>query len=440
VDSLRAGLVAVTLALVGSALATAQEPAPLPPGAEGTTSAVASAPTDPPPGTRVDVPEPSEKAVRFFRSGVVIWIVSTLLGFLIPGAILFGGISSRLRDLAKRVGRNWYLTFVVYFALLNVLMWLLSLPLDYYTGFVREHAYDLSNQTLAKWASDSVKGLLVGIALGAATVWLPYLLLRKSPNRWWLWTSVVAVPAICGLILIQPIFIDPLFNKFGPMNDRALEAKILALAERAGIEGSRVFEVAKSEDTKSVNAYVTGFMGTKRIVLWDTIIQKLDERQLLFVMGHEMGHYVLGHVWRMIVLAAVGICVVLYAAHRLSRGLIARFGKRFGFTELGDVASLPLILLIGSLLGLIGSPLLMAYSRMQEHEADRFGLEITRDNWAGASAFVRLQEENLAIPRPPLLHKLFRASHPPLGERIDFCNDYRPWATDAPMRYERLLR
>lgn len=437
-STLRSGLAASILFVAFVAPTLAQEPVPVPPEAAPTTSV--SAPGHPPPGTRVAVPEPSDKAVSYFRGGVAIWVVSTLLGLLIPGAILFSGLSARLRNLARGLGRRWYFTFVIYIALFTALTWLLDLPLAYYTEFVRQHAYGLSNQTLAKWASDAAKHLVVGIVLGGMTLWIPYLLIRKSPRRWWLWTSVVAVPAICGLVLVQPILIDPLFNDFGPMNDRALEAKILAIADRAGIEGGRVFEVAKSEDTKAVNAYVTGFMGTKRIVLWDTIISKLDERQLLFVMAHEMGHYVLGHVWRGILLAAVGICIVLYAAHRLSRSLIARFGRRFGFTELGDVASLPLIILIANLSGLLGSPLLMAYSRMQEHEADRFGLELTRDNWAGASAFVRLQEENLSIPRPPLLHKIFRATHPPLGERIDFSNDYRPWETGAPRKYERLFR
>jgi Zn-dependent protease with chaperone function len=280
----------------------------------------------------------------------------------------------------------------------------------------------------------------VGIVLGGLTLWLPYLLLRKSPNRWWLWTGLLAVPVVFGLVFIQPVFVDPLFNEFGPMKDKALEAKILALAERAGIEGGRVFEVAKSEDTLAVNAYVTGFMGTKRIVLWDTIIQKLDERQLLFVMGHELGHYALGHVWRGVLLACAGILVVLYVAHRFSRGLIARFGSRFGFTELGDMASLPLILLIASVLSFASAPFVLAYSRWQEREADRFGLEITRDNWAGASAFVRLQEENLGNPRPPLWHKILRATHPPLGERIDFCNDYRPWESGDPRAYEPRFR
>jgi Zn-dependent protease with chaperone function len=251
---------------------------------------------------------------------------------------------------------------------------------------------------------------------------------------------LLAIPFLTLSILVAPIWIDPLFNKFGPMQNKELETKILQLADRAGIEGGRVYEVAKSEDTKTVNAYVTGFGATKRIVLWDTIIAKLNEDELLFVMGHEMGHYVLGHVWKSILFFSLLIIVTLYAIHRTAGWLITRYQGRFGFTELSDIASLPLIILLFSAYFLIISPIALAYSRHNEHEADRFGLEITRNNHAAATAFVKLQEENLAVPRPNILVKLWQASHPPLGERIDFANEYRPWERGEPLRYAHLFR
>ena len=192
---------------------------------------------------------------------------------------------------------------------------------------MRQHAYGLSNQTLGKWFGDQLKGLLIGIVVGFLFLWIPYLLLKKSPRRWWLYTGLLAIPFLILVILVQPVWIDPLFNKFGPMNNKELEAKILALAERAGIEGSRVYEVAKSEDTKALNAYVTGFGATKRIVLWDTTIAKLDEDELLFVMGHEMGHYVLGHVWKSILFFSLLIIVTLYAIHRTAGWLIDKFHR-----------------------------------------------------------------------------------------------------------------
>jgi Zn-dependent protease with chaperone function len=174
-------------------------------------------------------------------------------------------------------------------------------------------------------------------------------------------------------------------------------------------------------------------------VLWDTTIAKLEPNQLLFVMGHEMGHYVLGHVLKTIFFASVLILITLYVFDRLQAGVIARYRERFGFTQLADVASLPLILLLTGILSFVITPIAAGYSRWQEHEADRFGLEITHDNHAAASAFVRLQEENLSVPRRSLLYKLWRADHPLLGERIDFCNAYHPWTENQPGKYEKLF-
>jgi Zn-dependent protease with chaperone function len=388
----------------------------------------------------VPVPEPSEKALSYYRSGIVLSVVTILWGLLIPALFLFTGFSARIRDWAKRIGKLWFFIIGVYFAIFLIINFVIDLPLSYYQGFARQHAYGLSTQTLGKWFSDQITGLAIGIIAGSLFLWIPYLLLKKSPRRWWLYTGLLAIPFLILLILVAPVWIDPLYNKFGPMKDKELEAKILQIAERAGIEGGRVYEVAKSEDTKTVNAYVTGFGATKRIVLWDTILAKLDEDELLFVMGHEMGHYVLGHVWKSILFFSLLIIATLYAIHRTAGWLINKFHHRFGFTELSDIASLPLIILLFSAYFLIITPVALAFSRHNEHESDRFGLEITRNNRAAATAFAKLQQENLAVPRPNILIKLWQASHPPLGERIDFCNEYRPWEKGEALRYGDLFK
>ncbi|HKI03337.1 MAG TPA: M48 family metallopeptidase [Thermoanaerobaculia bacterium] len=383
----------------------------------------------------VAVPQPSEKAMRYYRSGNVLWVVNTLWGIAVLALLLFTGFSARLRDVARKIGRNRFFTIAIYGILFSLVTFILDLPLAWYDGFVREHAYGLSSQAAGKWWSDQLISLVIGCVFLALTLWLPYLLLRKSPRRWWLYTGLASIPLLAVLLFITPIWIEPLFNKFGPMKDKALEAQILALADRAGIEGSRVYEVDKSVDTKTVNAYVTGFLNTKRIVLWDTILKKMDSREVLLVMGHEMGHYVLGHTPQLIALGSAVILLCLWVVHRTSGGLIARYHDRFGFSELSDIASLPLVALLFSLVSLVVTPAIFAVSRHDEHEADRFGLEITHDNHACATAFVKLQAENLSNPRPGLLYKLWRSSHPPLGERIDFCNQYRPWETGEPLKY-----
>jgi Zn-dependent protease with chaperone function len=250
----------------------------------------------------------------------------------------------------------------------------------------------------------------------------------------------LTVPFLFLVMLITPIWIDPLFNDFGPMHNKELEAKILALANRAGIDGSRVYEVDKSVDTEAVNAYVTGFLGTKRIVLWDTLLKKLTDRQILFIMGHEMGHYVLYHVVQGILFSSLLVIGTLLAVQYTAGRLLRRFRTRWGFDRLADVASLPLLVLLVNLFALVVIPVGLVFSRHIEHEADRFGLEITRDNHAAAMSFVRLQTENLAIPRPSFLYYLFRCSHPPLGERVDFCNAYWPWEQGEPLKYGQLFR
>ena len=427
---MRTALLLGVLLLACSVPAVAQTP-PVP--SPSSTSAPPAAPGDP--AGRVTVPEPSAKAVSYYRSGNVLWAVTTIWGLLIPAVFLWTGLSARIRSWASAIGRKWFFVIAVYFVLFTLITFVIDLPLSYYAGFVREHAYGLSNQTFSKWASDELKSLMVGLIVGVLVFWVPYLLLRKSPRRWWLYTGLLAIPFIVITLLVEPIWIDPLFNKFGPMKDQTLEAQILGLADRAGIGGSRVFEVAKSEDTKAVNAYVTGVGGTKRIVLWDTIIAALEPRELLVVMGHEMGHYVLHHIWKLIAFFSALILLTLYAAHRAAGWLLRRYHVRFGFSELADVASLPLILLLMNVASFAVSPIALSVQRHFEHEADRFGLEITRDNHAAAMAFVKLQQENLGVPRPGALYKWWRASHPPVGERIDFSNDYRPWETGAPLIY-----
>ena len=428
-------LVLISATLAGR-LAAEEPPAPLP----SPSLATLAAETAPPESGPVAVPPATDKALRYYRSGNVLWAIDVVLGFLIPIVFVFTGFSARLRDLALRVGRNWFFTLVVYFVFFTLINFAIGLPWSYYTEFVRQHDYGLSNQTLAKWFGDSMKGLLVGLIMGGLFLWVPFLFLKKSPERWWLYTSILAVPFLFLMIVVAPIWIDPLFNDFGPMKDRGLEQQILALADRAGIDGGRVFEVDKSVDTKAVNAYVTGFLGTKRIVLWDTIIARLTTPELLTVMGHEMGHYVLGHVPKTVGFFAGLILATLYLAHRTASYFFRRHSRRMGFDSLADIAALPLLLLLTNMFSFLASPIALAYSRNHEHEADRFALEIMRDNHAFGTAFVKLQTENLGNPRPGLLYVLWRASHPPIGERIDFCNEYKPWEKGEPLRYEKLFK
>lgn len=392
-------------------------------------------------GAPVPVPEPTPEAVRYYQSGCVLWIVNRLWDLAVPLLVLISGLSGRLRNLARRVGRGRIVWTAVAFAVLYVVVTgLIGLPLDYYQGFTRQHAYGLSNQTHLRWLDHWAKGLGVSMALTGLLGGLVYGVIARYPRRWWLPLGLLSLPiGLVGAIII-PVVIDPLFNEFGPMKDRALEREILALADRAGISGGRVFEVDKGRDTKAVNAYVTGLVETKRIVLWDTLLAKLEREEVLFVVGHEMGHYVLGHVFQGIAMTSVLTLCGLFLLQRGHQWAVARWGPRLGIEGQADVAGAPLLLCGFQIVTLALLPIGLAFSRHLEHEADRFALELTHSNRAGALAFVALQQENLSHPRPGVLSQTFRSTHPCLADRIAFCNTYRPWSEGRSGRYERLFR
>ncbi len=389
---------------------------------------------------RVPIPTPSETTLRFHRSGNVLWVVSTLWGLFVPALILFTGLSARLRDGARFIGRKWFFVICVYVVLYLLLEYVLDFPLSFYQSFLRLHEYGISNKSFGQWFGDSLKALMLVAVMGMLFLWIPYLLFKKSPRRWWFYTSLAAVPFLFLAMLVQPILIAPLFDDFVPMQDKLLEQEILQLADRAGIEGGRVFQVNKSEDTEAVNAYVGGILNTKRIVLWDTLVNKLNREQVLAVVGHEMAHYILGHIWKFLLLLSVLILAGLYAVHRSLGFLIARFHHRFGFTEPSDIASLPLLIILMSVFLLAVKPMVFAYTRLAERESDRFGLEITRNNYAMASALTYLHEQNLLHPNPGRLYVLWRSWHPPIAARIEFANNYRPWETGEPLVYGEYFR
>jgi Zn-dependent protease with chaperone function len=391
----------------------------------------------PPP---VPVPEPSALALRWYRTGMIVWFVGLLWGIGVPALIFASGLSARLAVLAKHLSARFFFATALYALLYSALGFLLGLPFDWYATFFRPHAYALSNQTAAKWFSDALVSLALDGGVAAILLWVPYLLLSRTPRLWWLWLSLLCVPFICFVLVVEPVWVAPLYNHFGPMKDASLERQILGLAERAGIEGGRVFEVEKSVDTKTLNAYVNGLGATKRIVLWDTLLAKLAPDEVLAVMAHEMGHYVLDHVLLSIPVLSLGILVSLYATHRTAPWILRRFGARAGVFELRDMASFPLLLVLLQLYGFLLTPFGFAFSRHLEHEADRFSLEITRDNHAMASALAQLQTNNLSIPWPARWWVWLHYTHPPLGERIEFANQYRPWASGEPLRYARLFR
>lgn len=387
----------------------------------------------------VAVPSPTPEAVSFYHSGNTLFMIQIIWNLAIPALILFTGLSAKLWNLSEWIAKRWLWKTALFTLFFLILVILLSLPLDFYASYMRPHLYGLSNQTLGRFFSHYVINQGITLLSGVILVWILYGIIRKSPKRWWLYFGLLNFPLAVFIVLIQPIWIAPLFNHFGPMKDKALEQKILDLAQRAGIEGGRVYEVDMSADTKAINAYVTGIGATKRIVIWDTAIKNLSEKELLFVVGHEMGHYVLHHLWWGILFYTLISLVTLFLVHLFARLFIKWWHHRMGFQELSDIASLPLILLLYTFFSFLTSPASNLISQRIEHNADTFGLELTELNHAAATGFVKLQISNLGYPWPGLLYLLFRTGHPPIGARITYFNTYKPYCEGKPLKYGQFI-
>jgi Zn-dependent protease with chaperone function len=369
--------------------------------------------------------------VRHSRIQDTLYFVGTAWTFIILGIILATGLSRRMRDAAARLTKNKWVIALIYIALFTIVSAILDFPLTYYSDYVVPHQFDLSDQTFGSWMGDQFKGLAIGLIMGSLIGATALLAVRRM-RRWWLTIWLVSIPFIILLVVVQPVVLDPLFNKFEPLKDQVLKQKLLTLASRAGIEGSRVYEVNKSKQTKTMNAYVNGIGPTNRIVMWDTLLSKMSHDEVLAVMGHEMGHYVMQHIWKTLAFSLAVSFFVLFFVQKLHDTSLPRVGPRWGFAERGDPASLPWILIILSGVSFLTTPILCGYSRHNEHRADMFSLELTHLNEPMATAFVKFAEDSKRDPNPHPFIKYWRYTHPPIGERIPFALSYKPWETGQP--------
>ncbi|UCD65132.1 MAG: M48 family metallopeptidase [Candidatus Zixiibacteriota bacterium] len=339
--------------------------------------------------------------------------------------ILFTGLSARLRTWA-RVARRKFLVLWLFLALFVIADYLLNFPFHVYRGFLVEAKYGFMNQTFIAWLGEDLLGLAITIVVGIIPVWLLYLVIEKT-RRWWLWFSAASIPFAVFVIVLVPVVISPLFNKFEPLQDKQLEAEILSLADEAGIEGSHVFQVNASKQSSKINAYVTGLFSTRRIVLYDTMIDNFTGDEIKFVMGHEMGHYLMHHIWKGLAVAIIFIAGGLWLSSRLIPPVIRRFQGRFGFNRLDDFASLPLIVIFLAILSFLFNPITNGCSRHMERQADRFAMDISGvSGETAATAFDKLSVFNLSDPDPHPAIEFWFYSHPALNKRISFVRNYRP--------------
>jgi Zn-dependent protease with chaperone function len=384
-----------------------------------------------------------EKAVAYSRAGYTLYFVSYALGFLFLFLILRLRIAARFRDIAENFSGNFWLQGLLFVPMLIVLVDALDLPVEVYWHRLSLH-YQQSVQSWGSWMWDWTKGEILTVFFSIVLVLILFAVMRFSPRRWWLYFWFPAVLILLGLMVITPLVIDPLFNEFEPLDKQHhdLVVSIGKLTQRAGVPvpPERMLLMMASKKTNAINAYVTGLGASKRVVVWDTTIQKTTNDEALFIVGHELGHYVLKHVWKGFLLGSAGLLVALYLLFRGLFWALDRWGHDWKISSAEDWASLAVLLLLLQVLTFFSSPVINWVSRGEEHAADVYGLEVTHGlipNSAEVAAhgFQVLGESDLSDPNPPPFITFWLYSHPPLGDRLVFAHTYDPWSKGEPPKY-----
>jgi STE24 endopeptidase len=308
------------------------------------------------------------------------------------------GWSAGMRNLAERITRFKPLQTLLYWAQYLVLTTVMTFPLSVYEDYWREHKYGLATQTFGPWLWDQFKGLLVGLVLGGILAMVLFGLVRRLSKSWWIWGAAVSTVFVVLVILIAPVYIVPIFNTSKRLEDPKITQPILRMARANGIPARDVFEIDASKQTTRMSANVSGFGETMRITLNDNLLRRGSPEEIQAVMGHEMGHYVLDHIYQGILFFAV-VIVIFFAFLRWSLDAsLKRWGEKWRIRGVGDTAVLPLVMLLASIFFFVLTPVINTYTRTQEHEADMFGLNASRQPDGFAQAAIHLGEYRKMSP------------------------------------------
>ena len=388
----------------------------------------------------INAPEASDAAISYYHIGNIIWILSEGLSLIVPLLFLYKGFCKKIEEFSSKIFKNYIFSALFFSYIFFILYILTKFPLDFISSYLVEKKFNLINQTFDLWLLGYIKEFGVEVLSTGLVASIFLILFKKYQKKWWLISSLILSAFLFFTLFIEPIWIDPLFNTFTPIQNKELEAKILDLANKSGIEGSFVFQVDKSSQTSKINAYVTGIGSSKRIVFWDTTLQAMSQDEILFVTGHEMGHYVLNHVWKNFAIYSIYLVLLFYFVDRFSAFLFKRCHFFKSIKTFHSNAALALLLFSFNLASFFSQPIFNGMSRYFEKQADQFGLEITQNSCAAASAFITLQNSNLANPRPGKFYNFWIASHPSLYDRVSFANQYCPWRDKKPLKYEHLFK
>ena len=338
-------------------------------------------------------------------------LTPSLLGILIASGWTF---VMRKNALFLAGGSDWGIV-AVYFVLFSLFFLIFDLPLSFYSGFTLEHQFGLSNQNFGQWLWDLGKKTLLSFALSLVLLECLYLLIRQCPASWWLWAWAAYAFVSYVLGKVFPVVIVPLFYKYGKLEDKELEAKVLALAARFDMPVGNVYSLNLSKTTRKANAAFMGIGKTKRVVLSDTLTQNFTHPEVEVVVAHELGHYKHHDVWRLL---GFGLAASLVAFAAGFWGMNA-LSPALALSSAADVAGLPLLFLIFYAVNLILMPLMNGYSRRRERAADLFALRALETKEAFVSCMTKLGEQNLADPEPPAWYEWFFYDHPSIAKRLE---------------------
>jgi Zn-dependent protease with chaperone function len=353
----------------------------------------------------------------------LLFFLSTPFEWLVYLFILLVGLSKAFKRWADSSSKYKIVQIAIYVIWLSFFSFAATLPLEY-ISYSFSKMYHISTQTFSSWMKDELIDFWVNYITMLIIVPVLYWVMKKSKKRWWLYAWLLSVPFTIFMMFIQPVVIDPLYNHFYPLKNKGLETEILAMATKAHIPANHVYEVDMAEKTNSMNAYVTGIGSNARIVLWDTTLNKLSDNQILFIMAHEMGHYVEKHIYYGIAGYLLLSLIGLYLTYRMMNWMVNRWGRELKISDVRDIRSLPLFLLIISVLLFASSPLTNLVSRYEELRADQYAINMTKNPEAAISSFQKLTKSGLSQVNPPLLVKIFRYDHPTMLERIGMLEEY----------------
>jgi STE24 endopeptidase len=361
----------------------------------------------------------------YFEGGYWLILWDFLVAVVTYWILLRFGFSAKMRDFAVRVSRFAFLQDVIYWVQFVIVTTLLGAPLAIYEGYFREHKYGLATQTFGPWLGDQIKALLVNMILGGILLALLFWIVRRLPNSWHIWGAVVSLAFTVFTVMIAPVYILPLFNKVTRLDDPKITQPILSLARANGIPAHDVFQIDASRQSTRMSANVSGFGKTMRITLNDNLLRRGSPEEIQSVMGHEMGHYVLNHIYKdTTFIFLVIIAFFAYLRWGLSWSL-ARWGESWGIKSISDVAVLPLVFLLATFFGLILTPIQNTQTRTTEHEADMYGLNASRQPDGFAQAAIHLGEYRKMSPGP--LEEFLFFDHPSGRNRI---HDAMQWKAE----------